>query len=247
MIKEALEFLSKLQTPTKPLTAEVNGQQFAVEENWTLGEAVRPADLSWPKPVLNLNTLSGIVRAYGSKVGKLGDRVALHVVNYLQVDLIDLDEDEYGKRRVYATAKHSPDSSFQFNTFMDPEKFLLSFRASFYFNDEAVKVQQLCSTVGAASGVAVADDGVSQEVTVKSGTVTKAGVTLPADGIPLIPWRTFRDANPVVSRFLLRMRGVKDALPQIALFEIDAKWQLDTVGSVRSYLEGELPGATIIA
>jgi len=40
---------------------------------------------------------------------------------------------------------------------------------------------------------------------------------------------------------------VKDALPQIALFEIDAKWQLDTMGSIRSYLAGELPDATIIA
>jgi hypothetical protein len=247
VIKEALEYLAGLQTPKNPVIVEVNSQKFAVTKDGTLGEAVRAADLSWPKPVLSVGTLSGIVKAYGSKVGKLGQRVALHVVNYMQVDLIDLDEDEHGKRRIYATAKHQPDTSFRFNEFMDPEKFLLSFRASFYFNEEAVKVQQLCSTVGAASGVVVADDGISQEVTVKLGTVTKAGVVLPADGVPLIAWRTFRDASPVQSRFLLRMRGVKDALPQIALFEIDAKWQLDTVGSIRKYLEGELPDATVIA
>ena len=247
MIKEALEFLAKLQTPKNQLTVEVGGQTFAVRADGTVGNAVRPVDLSWPTPVLPLGTLSGIVAAYSAKVGNLGDRVALHIVSHLQVDLIDLDEDEHGKRRVYAQAKHTPDAGFKFNSFMDPEAFLLSFRASFFFNDEAVKVQQLCSTVGAASGVAVADDGISQEVTVKLGTVTRAGVTLPADGIPLIPWRTFRDANPIESRFLLRMRGVKDQLPQIALFEIDAKWQLDTVGSIRSYLEGALPSAIIIA
>lgn len=247
MIAEALEFLAKIQTPKNPQTVVVNDQTFAVEADGTVGEAIKPADLSWPKPVLALSSLSGLVAAYKSKIGKMGERVALHVVSYLQVDLVDLDENGVGKRVVYATAKHVPDTGFKFGEFMDPEPFLLKFRASFYFNDEAVKVQQLCSTIGSASGVAIADDGMSQEVTVKSGTLTKAGVTLPADGVPLIPWRTFRDANPVESRFLLRMRGVKDGLPQIALFEIDGRWQIDTVNSIRSYLAGELADAIIIA
>ena len=92
----------------------------------------------------------------------------------------------------------------------------------------------------------VADDGVSQEITLKSGTVTRAGITLPADGVRLIPWRTFREAKPVESKFLLRMKGVKDDLPQIALFEIDAKWRLDTVDAIADYLKAELPTATII-
>lgn len=247
MIAEALKFLATIQTPKDPLTVELHGQPFAVQANGTVGDAIKPVDLSWPKPVLNVSTLSGLVQAYKAKAGKLGERVALHVVNHLRVDLIDLDQDEYGKRRLYATASHAPDTSFKFGEFMDPEKFLLSFRAGFFYNDEAVKIQQLCSTVASGSAVAVADDGISQEVTTKSGTLTKANVTLPAEGVPLIPWRTFRDASPVVSRFLLRMRGVKDGLPQVALFEIDAKWQLDTVGSIRSYLAGELADATIIA
>ena len=247
MIKEALDFLAGIQTPKNPITVEVGGQQFAVTEDGTLGNAVHPADLTWPKPTLVLSTLSGLVSAYNAKVGNLGARVALQVVNYLQVDLVDLDENEVGKRLVYASAKHVPDTGFKFGEFMDPEPFLLKFRTGFYYNEEAVKVQQLCSTIASASGVAVADDGVSQEVTVKSGTLTKAGVTLPADGVPLIPWRTFRDASPVESRFLLRMRGVKDGLPQIALFEIDGRWQADTVGSIRNYLAGELSDATIIA
>lgn len=247
MIAEALKFLAEIQTPKNPQTVVVNEQTFAVKADGTLGDVVRPLDLTWPKPALLLGSLSGLVTAYKAKAGKLGARVALHVVNHLQVDLIDLDENEVGKRLVYATAKHAPDTSFQFDTYMDPEPFLLKFRASFYFNNEAVKVQQLCSTVASGSAVAVADDGISQEVTVKSGTITKAPVTLPADGIPLIPWRTFRDANPVESKFLLRMRGVKDGLPQIALFEIDGRWKIDTVNSIRSYLAGELEEAIIIA
>jgi hypothetical protein len=43
------------------------------------------------------------------------------------------------------------------------------------------------------------------------------------------------------------MRAVKDGLPQIALFEIDAKWRVETIASIAHYLKKELPEATIIA
>lgn len=248
MIKEALDFLSKLQTPKNPLTVEVHGQPFAVRPDGTIGEAVQPVDTSFDTPSLNVSTLSGLVDAHKAKVGELGERVALHIESHLCVKLLNLDLDRYGDRRLYAVARHEPDTAFEFNVFHEPEKFLISFRSGFYFNEEAVKVQQLCSTVASGNAVAVNDDGISQEVVVKSGTLTKAGIVLPADGVPLIPWRTFRDANPVESRFLLRMKGGKDGvLPRIALFEIDARWKLDTVNSIRSYLTGALPGVVIIA
>lgn len=249
MIKELIAYLVSLQTPKNPVSVEIHGQPFEVKADGTVGVAIKPVifDMSFEKPALPLTTLSGLVAAYNAKVGSLGDRVALYISSFMKVELIDLDQTEFGKRRVYAIAQHLTETAFPFDTFLDPEPFLLKFRASFYFNDEAVMVQQLCSTICAGSGVAIADDGISQEVTVKTGTITKGGATLPADGVKLIPWRTFRDVSPVESRFLLRMRGVKDGLPQIALFEIDAKWRLDTVNSIRSYLQAELPAATIIA
>ena len=83
--------------------------------------------------------------------------------------------------------------------------------------------------------------------TVNEGAMTEASTTLPSDGVDLIPVRTFRDANPVQQKFLLRMKGVKDGLPKIALFEIDPMWKLYAVASIRKYLEEQLPGATIIA
>jgi hypothetical protein len=247
VIKEALEFLAKIQTPKNPLTVDIHDQPFSVKPDGTVGEVVRPIDLSWPKPAFVVSTLSGLVDAYKAKVGELGERVALAIQDHLQVNLVDLDCDKYGKRRAYAIAKHEPDTAFEFAKFYEPEKFIIAFRAGFYFNEEAVKVQQLCSTIASGNAVAVNDDGISQEVVVKSGTLTKAGIVLPADGVPLFPWRTFRDANPVQSRFLLRMKGVKDGLPLIAIFEIDARWKLDHIASIRSYLHGELPDATIIA
>jgi hypothetical protein len=247
VIKEALEYLSNLQTLKNPQTVVVGGNDYAVKADGTLGEVVRKPDLRASRPTLALSTLSGLVAAYKAEIDLLGKRAAIHVADVYNVKIFDLDADEFGKRVVYAHAQHVVDTKFVFDKFMELEDFLLAFRSSFFFNDQAVKIVQLCSMVGAGNAVTVSDDGISQEVVTKSGTITKAPVTLPADGVPLIPWRTFRDANPVESRFLLRMRGVKDGLPQIALFEIDAKWKLDTIASIKSYLAAELPDATIIA
>lgn len=45
---------------------------------------------------------------------------------------------------------------------------------------------------------------------------------------------------------MLRLKGSKDSVPQVALFEIDAKWELDTVASIAAYLREALPNATIL-
>jgi hypothetical protein len=247
MLKEALEYLAKLQTPPNPVTVKVGEVNYAVKADGTIGAVVAPVDTRLPRPTLRVSTLSGLVAAYKAKLDKLGARVAIVIRDPFIVALVDLDADEFGKVNEYATAIHAEEKPFKFDTWLEPEEFLLSFRARFLWNDNAVTIQQICSTIGAATGVAVSDDGISQEVTVKSGTITKSAVQLPADGIELIPVRTFRDANPVAAKFLLRMKGVKDSLPKIALYEIDPMWKLYLAGSIRKYLETELPEAIIIS
>lgn len=247
MIKEALEFLAKLQTPRPPQTIEVHGKPFSVNADGTVGNFIRPVDPSWPKPVIQLSTLSSLAEAYKAKIGKLGNRVALHVVDHLRVDLLDLDEDEFGKRLIYASAKHTVETPFKFNSFLAAEDFLISLRASFLFNEEAVKVSILCSNLQSGQEIAVADDGVSQSLEVKAGTKTKSGMVIPAEGISLIPWRSFRDAAPVESKFLLRLRAAKDKLPEVALFDIDQKWRLDTIHSIGDWLRKHCEGAIILA
>ena len=86
----------------------------------------------------------------------------------------------------------------------------------------------------------------SQVVTVKEGTVTRSSVELPPE-IPLIPWRTFRDVDPVESKFMLRLKGVKDSVPLVALFEIDAKWELDTLQSICDALKRLAPDVSVLS
>lgn len=247
VIKEALDYLAKLQTPKNPISVEVHGEPYAVKPDGTIGEHIRKPDATRHPDSLTVRTLSALVAAYTAAIDGLDPAtVAVHIVDPFQVEVIDIDSDDFGYRHTYIEANHTPDARFPFNQYVEPETFLIQFRASFYFNDDAVKVQKLCSSLESGSTVSVADDGMSQTVVITTGTINKAPVTLPAEGVPLIPWRTFRDAAPVESKFLLRMKTAKDSLPKIALFEIDDKWKLDTVASIHTYLTEKLPQAIII-
>ena len=235
MIKEALEFLAKIQTPKNPIITTVDGRQYTIKPDGTLGDLIRKPDYS----ALEMRSLSAIAGAFKAGLDDLDPAlVAFHVVDPWLVELISLEADEVSSRHVFARARHEKETDFEFDTFYAPEQFIIKFRASFYFNDQAAKVQQLCSTLQAGSTVSVSDDGISQAVTVQSGTINKASITLPAEGVPLIPWRTFREASPVESKFLLRMKADKVNIPSIALFEIDEKWKLETVHSIRDFLRG---------
>jgi hypothetical protein len=44
MIKEALEFITTLQTPQRPITQDLNGQLYAVKADGTLGDAIKRVD-----------------------------------------------------------------------------------------------------------------------------------------------------------------------------------------------------------
>lgn len=245
MIKEALDYLAKLQTPKNPLIVEIHGEPYAVTADGRVGDHISKPNTRVGYPEVTVSTLG----AFTSAAKTLGDPKlhAIFVDDPFGVRLATIAPDEFGNRSTLVRAEYSDETDFPYDTFIDPEAFLIKFRAGFYFNDEAVKVQQLCSTLESGSTVNVADDGISQAVVITSGTIHKAPVTLPAEGIPLIPWRTFRDAPPVVSKFLLRMKTRKEALPMIALFAIDQKWRVDTMQSVADYLREKLPEWPMIA
>ena len=247
MIEQALKFLASVQTPKNPVTVQVAKQTYAVKPDGTLGDPVRELAPQWPKPAFQVSTLSGIAELVKAKLDDFEQTVGLHVVDHLNVHLVALKADEFGRRHVYAEAVHVEGAGFQFNKFLDAEEFLIAFRRSFLFNEDAVKVQQLCSSLESGMQVSMADDGLSQQLEIKSGTLSRSPVKLPAEGIPLVPWRMFRDAAPVVSKFLLRLRGVKDGLPLIALYEIDQQWKLECVQSIAHWLRTHVKDVAVIA
>jgi hypothetical protein len=246
-LKSALEYIFSRLKDKQPVTHTVGKVEYAVKSDGTLGNPVLELAPQWDKPTFTVGTLSALRELWDGKVDGFGDEVGLHVADYLTVHLISLQADEFGRRHIYATATHRSETPFKFGVYLEAEQFLIDMRTSFLFDDEAVKLHSFCSQLESGMTVSLADDGVSQKLEVKAGTSSKSAVTIPAEGISLIPWRTFRDASPVSSKFLLRVKTVKDSLPHIALFEIDQKWKLDTINSIAEWLRKHAKGAKIVA
>ncbi len=243
--KELLEYLFDRLKAKQPATQRVNDQEYALKADGTIGEPIRELAPKFDAPTLRVSTLSGLVSVYRAKLDDLPEACALHIESPMRVSLLSTMADAWGRRHQWAFAEHRQETLFTFGKYYSSEEFLILFRSAFLFNENAVKIQRLLSGLTTENSVSVADDGLSQVVTIKDGTVTRTAVELPPE-IPLIPWRTFRDAAPVESKFMLRLKSVQGGVPAVALFEVDAMWALDTVQSIASYLQAQLPDARII-
>lgn len=80
------------------------------------------------------------------------------------------------------------------------------------------------------------DDGVSQQVTVKTG-VASVGQAIVPNPVELAPYRTFPEIEQPLSKFIFRMKEG----PSAAIFEADGgAWRNEAMNNIREYLEENL-------
>jgi hypothetical protein len=244
MLQEFAEYLLTRLKP-QPVTQEVEGRQYRVSPD---SNGLKLEGLITPpeRPMLALCTLTGFVDAFAAKIDEFPAEVAVHVVDHLTVQLVSLRADEYGRRHRWLSAVCAEKNSFPFDQYVTPETFLLSLQSGFLPTDDVIQLQRLASSLTTENSVGTADDGLSQVITVKQGTVKRDTVTLPPR-IPLFAYRTFREIDPVSSEFLVRLKGDPGKLPAIALLQIDAnKWKWDTMRVMAQWLKKELPDGTVV-
>lgn len=102
---------------------------------------------------------------------------------------------------------------------------------------------KLAGNVVDETAVTAADDGVSQETTVRSGVASRAKVKLP-NPVTLAPYRTFLEVEQVASPFLFRMHKG----PSFSLHEADGgAWRMEAMARVKDWLvKALLPSERII-
>jgi len=244
-----MDWFKTLNKAYRPVTVEVNGAHYAVKTDGTLGEPVRPVIPIAPvvTPTLDVMTVTGFVDAFIGKVDAFPERVAVHVTGPTTVSLIALDADEWGRRHVYLQATCADKNIFPFDRYVTSEAFILALQSGFLPTENVIQLQRLASALTSeGSSVGVSDDGLSQVITIKTGTVTRGTVDLPPR-IPLFAYRTFREVDPVESEFLVRLDGKSGEEPKIGLIQVDAdKWKVDTIWAVKNWLTKNLPEETII-
>jgi hypothetical protein len=100
MLEELFDKIAEVFKKEEPVTTVIDGKTYAIRENRTLGDYVRPpADLE--APTLNVVTLSGFVDAYNANIDEFPAGVAVQAENFDSVALVSMKADEFGRRHVW--------------------------------------------------------------------------------------------------------------------------------------------------
>ena len=206
-----------------------------------------PPKETTPSPVC-ISTLQGVIDYVVADIDNLIDVCHIQVAGPETVFICSELEGRHKQRStlLQADCSHVIGSKFKFSQWHDLESFVISLQSQFAQTDER---DQILSVVGSIIDEDIRetnDDGITQNVTTRSGIARKADTAIP-NPVLLRPYRSFPEIEQPESPFVLRLR--KNNGVQVALFESGGgSWRLSAIQSIADHLKGKLPDSiTILA
>lgn len=191
---------------------------------------------------LAINTLTGIVNFEPHK-----EDMMIHVVDHTHVHVLDAEFiNKWLTRSIYVNAVHeSP--VFKFGGYYDVESFIIAMQSMFVQDATTAMILALVGNIKDEGVTNFNDDGVTQQVTARTGISMLNNVPVP-NPVMLRPYRTFMEVEQPASTFVFRVKGQKGEQPLCALHEADGRmWRLAAIKNIAEWLEKEIPGIKIIA
>jgi len=131
------------------------------------------------------------------------------------------------------------------NDFMDQERFSVMMQTHFDEGDNRANVLRLTGNIRMSAEAELADDGVTQRVTMKDGVSLVEGVQI-INPVFLAPHRIFPEVEQPSSPFILRVRKGQAGV-EIALFEADsAAWKVTAVQLIGIWLREQLEDVPVV-
>lgn len=141
---------------------------------------------------------------------------------------------EFSRLPLYEAVSDVPIISV--NQSISQEKAIVELQSLYAVTDDRDYLLALLSRIDVNQGVSSVDNGISQEVSVRTGAVLKEQQTVQPI-VHLQPYRTFLEVEQPSSDFLLRLD--KDGRP--ALYEADGgAWKLEAKRNIAAYLGEQL-------
>jgi hypothetical protein len=236
-------FIDKIHEIQTPEGFEVKGRDYISKKLYPILEPE-------PSP-LHLSTLTGLVNYLSHNVDKLDfEQLLVHVASHDTVNLISGLKGDFAQRFRHV-AVMCDTTPFPFDTFMSQPQFMIRLQCDFVPTDTLEILSRYAGNVVNEAVKTLADDGVSQRATVKTGVSSSMRTNEVAPRtIKLKPYRTFHEVEQCESAFVFRMRqSHEDADVEMALFSAQAdRWRLEAVKAIAQWLEPQLPvGIGIIA
>lgn len=226
MNKEAMEYLVNLGEKDDPIIQLGQGTYSRVG----LSRITEPVASS-----LTVSTLTGLVDYIKGNVDELKGELLIQVESHKRVKLFSpLNEDR--NRELFIEAEAILPSNVQYDRFIDTERFNIMLQSSFVDAGDKKALLQYTGLVQDENVKSIGDDGVSQQVTVKTG-VASVGQAIVPNPVSLAPYRTFPEVEQPISKFIFRMKEG----PSAAIYEADGgAWRNEAIKNIKEYLEKEL-------
>jgi len=193
---------------------------------------------------LKIETLTGLMDFLKANTDKIDfEKVLLQVEGHDKVSFISALQGDFVQRAYYLTANNPGVATGIFDRFIDTETFVIYLQTRFVQDDETARVLSVVGNIKDEVVKNTADDGTTQNVTVKAG-ITRVGEVAVPNPVILRPFRTFPEIEQPASKFVLRMKS--GSPPSCALFEADGgAWKLTAIQSIRNWIGEELKKATL--
>ena len=192
------------------------------------------------KVALKVATLTAIVSFVNEKVDNAElDKMIVHVASPTEVVLMTQETDGAieGVRHEFMSVKARTPSSREFNygNFYPLEDFIIAVSTKMADTTDRADLLKLLGNMSSDESIKQQDDGVTQQVTVKSGIdMVRTDITNPVE---LIPIRTFHEIEQPASPFWLRVKKTPQGV-HAAIFETDGgMWELEAIKSIVDYLQ----------
>lgn len=224
--KEAIEYLVNLGEKKEPIIELAQGTFSRVSLN-RVTEAIASK--------LVVSTLTGLVDYIKTNADQLEGKLLIHVKSPDEVALYSpLNRDK--EREKYISVEAILPNNVKYDQFIDTERFNIMLQSSFVNNTDKEILLKYTGLIQDDAVKSTGDDGVSQQVTVKTG-VASIGQALVPNPVTLAPYRTFPEVNQPESKFIFRMQKG----PTAALYEADGgAWRNTALLSIKDYLQEEL-------
>ena len=229
-LKDAIDRVVEL---AKPFTLETRGgRQFCSAE---LHE-IRP-EVDFPARY-SVDTLDALVKLIRTEGAHYSPRLYVRVDSARRV-MVDTtythrDYAEYSRLPLYEAMTDVP--SISINQSISQERAVVELQSLYAVTPDRDYLLALLSRIDVNQGVSSVDNGISQEVSVRTGAVLKEQQTVQPI-VRLQPYRTFLEVEQPASDFLLRLD--KEGRP--ALYEADGgAWKLEAKRNIAAYLGEQL-------
>lgn len=229
-LKDAIDRIAEL---AKPYTLSTNdGHRYS---NVDLYEVKPEVELPARYSVDTLEALVKLIRTEGiDQSPRLYVRVDSARRVMVDTTYTHKEYAEFSRLPLYEAASDVP--SISVNQSISQEKAIVELQSLYAVTDDRDYLLSMLSRIDVNQGVSSVDNGISQEVSVKTGAVLKEQQTVQPI-VHLQPYRTFLEVEQPASDFLLRLD--KEGHP--ALYEADGgAWKLEAKRNIAAYLGEQL-------